>query len=124
MEVAGRVSAHAAAAGSAPRQKGKREYVQILRLLEHFSLTEVQASLQQALQLQALSFDAVKHLVLDTLAPSGTAFFTRRPVKRDGNATIVTLAGLCASDPDRLSPRKRSNSGISTDLGRRSSDNS
>jgi hypothetical protein len=45
-------------------KKGKREYVQILRLLEHFRLTEVQASLQQALQLQALSFDAVKHLVL------------------------------------------------------------
>jgi hypothetical protein len=45
-------------------KKDKREYVQILRLLEHFSLTEVQASLQQALQLQALSFDAVKHLVL------------------------------------------------------------
>jgi transposase len=44
--------------------KGKREYVQILRLLEHFSLNEVQASVQQALQLQALSFDAVKHLVL------------------------------------------------------------
>jgi hypothetical protein len=45
-------------------KKGKREYVQILRLMEHFSLTEVRASVQQALQLQALSFDAVKHLVL------------------------------------------------------------
>ncbi len=33
-------------------KKGKREYVQILRLLEHFTLTEVQASMQQALQLQ------------------------------------------------------------------------
>ncbi len=45
-------------------KKGKREYVQILRLLEHFTLTEVQSSMQQALQLQAISFDAVKHLVL------------------------------------------------------------
>ena len=45
-------------------KKGKREYVQILRLLEHFSLPEVQASVQQALQLQAISVDAVKHLVL------------------------------------------------------------
>lgn len=45
-------------------KKGKHEYVQILRLLEHFSLPEVQASVQQALQLQAISFDAVKHLVL------------------------------------------------------------
>jgi hypothetical protein len=45
-------------------KKGKREYVQILRLLETFSLAEVGASLRQALQLQAISFDAVKHLVL------------------------------------------------------------
>jgi transposase len=45
-------------------KQGKREYVQILRLLEHFSLTDVQAALQQALQLQALSFAAVRHLLL------------------------------------------------------------
>jgi hypothetical protein len=35
-----------------------------LRLLEHFPLADLQASLQQALQLQAISFAAVKHLVL------------------------------------------------------------
>ena len=45
-------------------KKGKREYVQILRLLEHFPLAEVRAALEQALHLQALSFVAVRHLLL------------------------------------------------------------
>ena len=44
--------------------RGKREYVQVLRLLETFSQQEVHAALEDALRLGALSFDAVKHLVL------------------------------------------------------------
>ena len=43
---------------------GKREYVQVLRLLETFSLPEVEAAIVDALQLGTLSFDAVKHLLL------------------------------------------------------------
>ncbi len=43
---------------------GKREYVQVLRLLETFPLTEVTAAVHQALRLGAIGFDAVKHLVL------------------------------------------------------------
>jgi hypothetical protein len=43
---------------------GRREYVQVLRLLETFSLSEVTAGVRQALQLRAIAFDAVKHLVL------------------------------------------------------------
>lgn len=43
---------------------GKREYVQVLRLLESFSLQEVEAAVRQALQLGAIGFDAVKHLLL------------------------------------------------------------
>ncbi len=43
---------------------GKREYVQVLRLLETFSLPEVEAAIVGALQLGTLSFDAVKHLLL------------------------------------------------------------
>ena len=44
--------------------RGKREFVQVLRLLEGFKLEEVHAAVQDALRLGALSFDAVKHLAL------------------------------------------------------------
>ena len=43
---------------------GKREFVQVLRLLESFKLEEVHAAVRNALRLGALSFDAVEHLVL------------------------------------------------------------
>src|SRR3954463_4474524 len=43
---------------------GRREWVQVLRLLEVFSLEEVQAGVAEALRLGAIGFDAVKHLVL------------------------------------------------------------
>ena len=45
-------------------KRGRREYVQGLRLLETFSLTDVAAGVRQALPLPAISFDAIKHLVL------------------------------------------------------------
>ena len=45
-------------------RRGKREYVQVLRLLETFSQPEVAAAVRDAIRLGALSFDAVKHLVL------------------------------------------------------------
>ena len=45
-------------------RRGKREFVQVLRLLETFSQQEVQAAVKDALRLGAISFDAVKHLVL------------------------------------------------------------
>ncbi len=45
-------------------RRGKREYVQVLRLLETFSQQEVDAAVRDAIRLGALSFDAVKHLVL------------------------------------------------------------
>jgi len=43
---------------------GPREYIQVLRLLETFPLVEVTAAVEQALALNTLSFDAVRHLVL------------------------------------------------------------
>jgi hypothetical protein len=43
---------------------GKREYVQVLRLLESFRLADVTAAIGDALKLGAIGFDAVKHLVL------------------------------------------------------------
>ena len=45
-------------------RRGKREFVQVLRLLETFSRQEVHAAVKDAIRLRALSFDAVKHLVL------------------------------------------------------------
>jgi hypothetical protein len=54
---------------------GKREYVQVLRLLETFRLEDVHAAAREALRLGALSFDAVKHLVLCRIE--------RRPAKLD-----------------------------------------
>jgi transposase len=45
-------------------KKGKREYVQTLRLLETFALGEVARAIDDALRLGAISFDAVKHLLL------------------------------------------------------------
>ena len=45
-------------------RRGKREYVQVLRLLETFSQLEVHAAVKDAIHLGSLSFDAVKHLVL------------------------------------------------------------
>ena len=43
---------------------GKREYVQILRLLETFEISHVHGAVKQALSLAAIGYDAVKHLVL------------------------------------------------------------
>ena len=45
-------------------RRGKREYVQVLRLPETFSRQEVAAAVKDAIRLGAVSFDAVKHLVL------------------------------------------------------------
>jgi hypothetical protein len=44
-------------------KRGRREYVQVLRLVETFSLAEVAGGVRQALCLPAIAFDAVKHLV-------------------------------------------------------------
>jgi transposase len=54
---------------------GKREYVQVLRLLEVFRLEDVHAAVREALRLGAIGFDAVKHLVLCRIE--------RRPPKLD-----------------------------------------
>jgi len=43
---------------------GKREYVQVLRLMETFALEEVHGAVREALRLGAIGYDAVKHLVL------------------------------------------------------------
>jgi transposase len=54
---------------------GKREFVQVLRLLEAFPLETVHAAVKEALRLGAISSDAVRHLVL--------ARIERRPARLD-----------------------------------------
>jgi len=43
---------------------GRREYVQVLRLLESFDLEDLHIAVKTALRMGAIGFDAVKHLVL------------------------------------------------------------
>ena len=45
-------------------KRGKREFVQVLRLLETFRRDEVVAGIKEAMARGAIGFDAVKHLVL------------------------------------------------------------
>src|SRR6516225_4954487 len=45
-------------------KRGKREFVQVLRLLEVFRLEDVLAGIREAMARGAIGFDAVKHLVL------------------------------------------------------------
>ena len=45
-------------------KQGKREFVQVLRLMESFRVDEVAAAVRDAIVRGAIGFDAVKHLVL------------------------------------------------------------
>jgi hypothetical protein len=45
-------------------KRGKREFVQVLRLMENFQKQEVHNAVRDSLNLGAVSFDAIKHLVL------------------------------------------------------------
>ncbi len=56
-------------------KKGKREFVQVLRLLETFALAEVAQAIEDALRMGTISFDAVKHLLLCRIE--------RRPARLD-----------------------------------------
>lgn len=50
-------------------KRGRKEYIQILRLMEVFGEEEVAAAVEDALKLGAISVDAVKYLVLCRMAP-------------------------------------------------------
>ena len=43
---------------------GKRDFVQVLRLMENFRKQEVHSAVRDAIRLKVVSFDAVKDLVL------------------------------------------------------------
>ena len=48
---------------------GKREYVQVLQLLETFRPEDVHADVREALRLGTVGYDAVKHLALCRTEP-------------------------------------------------------
>jgi hypothetical protein len=54
---------------------GRREYVQVLRLLETFELGDLHVAVRTALRMRVVSFDAIKHLLLCQIE--------RRPPKLD-----------------------------------------
>ena len=76
---------------------GKREFVQVLRLLEVFDPEVVAAGVRDAIDRGAIGFDAVKHLVLCRLE--------RRPPRLDltsypylPRATVATTAARSYMD--------------------------
>lgn len=56
-------------------RRGRKEYIQILRLLENFSQVQVEQAIKQAMGLGTIGFDAIKHLILCAIE--------RRPAKLD-----------------------------------------
>ena len=58
--------------------RGRREFIQVLRLIEIFALEDVAAAIRAALSLSAISFDAVKQFML--------ARIERRAIKLDLSA--------------------------------------
>ncbi len=83
-------------------RRGKREFIQVLRLMEVFPQTAVAAAATDAIRLGAISFDAVKQLVL--------AGLEQRPVRLDLTAypylPAPTVHTTAAADYTVLLSRK------------------
>lgn len=76
---------------------GRREYVQVLRLLESFDLADLHAAVKQALHLGAIGFDAVKHLVLcQAGAPAAATGPVDLPIPAEGECRDDLGQGLHA----------------------------
>jgi len=78
-------------------KQGKREFVQVLRLMEVFEIDEVAAGVRDAIDRGVIGFDAVKHLVLCRIE--------RRPPRLDmtvypylPNATVASTAARTYMD--------------------------
>jgi hypothetical protein len=71
---------------------GRREFIQVLRLMEDFHQHQVEEAVSQALKLGAVSFDAVKMLLLARLE--------NRPVRLDLTFyPYLPAATVGATDP-------------------------
>jgi len=78
-------------------KQGKREFVQVLRLMEAFRIEDVTAAVRDAIARGAIGFDAVKHLVLCRIE--------RRPPRLDmtiypylPRATVATTSAKAYMD--------------------------
>ena len=82
---------------------GRREYVQVLRLLETFGLDDLHAAVKDALRLRATGFDAVKHLLLcriekrpPKLDMANYPYLPRADVETTSAASYMTLMAEAA----------------------------
>jgi len=74
------------------RKHASREYIQVLRLVETFALGEVTSAVEDALRLGAISFDAVRHLLLCRIE--------RRPPRLDlANWPHLPMANVRTTQP-------------------------
>ena len=87
-------------------KRGKREFVQVLRLLEVFRLEDVLAGVREAIARVVIGFDAVKHLVLCRIE--------RRPPRLDltvypylPRATVAVTSAKASVDFSPASRRER-----------------
>jgi transposase len=80
---------------------GRREFIQVLRLMETFHQHQVEEAASHALQLGAISFDAVKMLLLAKLekrpARLDLTFYPYLPVASVGTTDPRAYVGLMAS---------------------------
>ena len=83
---------------------GKREYVQVLRLIETFPLATVHGAVRDALHLNAISYDAVKHLALCRIEKRRPKLSTILDVRREARSRAlrrdVTSRATMGSDSD------------------------
>jgi len=86
---------------------GRREFIQVLRLMEHFHQHQVEQAVTQALQLGAISFDAVKMLLLARLenrpARLDLTLYPYLPLASVGTTDPRAYLGLIVN-PDSVSP--------------------
>ena len=95
-------------------RKGKREYIQVLRLMELFARDVVAAAVNDAIKLGAIGFDAVKQLTLARverrapLARSGAPIhICRRPTwRRRARPTTRLCSKEQRHDQDRATSRR------------------
>jgi hypothetical protein len=84
-------------------KRGRREFVQVLRLLEVFPLAPVTAAIEDAIERGAIAFDAIKHLTLcrieqrpPRLDLSAYPFLPGTEVKTTAAADYMALLGEAA----------------------------
>jgi len=85
------------------RAAGKREYVQVLRLIETFPLATVHGAVRDALHLNAISYDAVKHLALCRIEKRrpklDLAAYPHLPVARVTTTSASSYMSLLSGEP-------------------------